>query len=89
MHGCLPAPQGGGRTTTGTAIGVLLRMFLNSATLPSPGEVGALPSSLEHLDEDVGGASPKHRWVEVGGWKMWLHDGWASACLIQLVCGRA
>ncbi|GAB4814185.1 hypothetical protein N2152v2_001231 [Parachlorella kessleri] len=64
---------GGGRTTTGTVIGCLLRMFLNGASLTGEQAQGAGPatgggrllleaaaSSLDHLDEDVGGASPRH-----------------------------
>jgi hypothetical protein len=49
--------QGGGRTSTGTVAGVLLRCALHGAALPAaePREAAA---RLEHLDEDVGGGSP-------------------------------
>lgn len=53
--------QGGGRTTTGTVIGSLLRMFLNGASLAHADDDLSRAASLEHLDEDVGGASPRHR----------------------------
>lgn len=49
---------GGGRTTTGMAIGTLLRMHLNGAKLP----VASLLERREtfaRLDEDVGGHSPR------------------------------
>ncbi|PSC67685.1 paladin isoform X1 [Micractinium conductrix] len=52
---------GGGRTTMGMVVGSLLRMHLNGARLG--GEASALCSSsgptTEHLDEDVGGGSPR------------------------------
>lgn len=51
---------GGGRTTTGTVIGSLLRMFLNGASLAHADDDLSRAASLEHLDEDVGGASPRH-----------------------------
>eukprot|EP00887_Chlorella_sp_A99_P002448 scaffold10.g2448.t1 len=54
---------GGGRTTAGTAIGTLLRMHLNGATLcenmDAASSMELALSSLGNLDEDVGGASPR------------------------------
>jgi len=52
---------GGGRTTTGMAIGTLLRMHLNGATLPHATELERR-ETFERLDEDVGGQSPRGRW---------------------------
>jgi protein-tyrosine phosphatase len=49
---------GGGRTTTGMAIGTLLRMHLNGATFEAPSEIER-QATLERLDEDVGGGSPR------------------------------
>ena len=49
---------GGGRTTTGMAIGTLLRMHLNGASLQTPSEMDR-QATLERLDEDLGGKSPK------------------------------
>lgn len=51
---------GGGRTTTGMAIGTLLRMHLNGAQLPPPSDMDR-KQTVERLDEDVGGASPRGR----------------------------
>jgi hypothetical protein len=48
---------GGGRTTTGMAIGCLLRMFVDGVALPAPSEMERA-ETRERLDEDVGGGSP-------------------------------
>lgn len=44
---------GGGRTTTGMAIGTLLRMHLNGAVVRAPSEVERR-ETLQRLDEDLG-----------------------------------
>jgi Inositol hexakisphosphate len=49
---------GGGRTTTGMAIGTLLRMHLNGAVLPVASELERM-ETFNRLDEDVGGDSPR------------------------------
>lgn len=49
---------GGGRTTMGTAIGALLRMYINDVRVPEPSDMERA-QTLEMLDEDVGGGSPR------------------------------
>ncbi len=49
---------GGGRTTTGMAIGTLLRMHLNGAVLPVASDLERM-ETFNRLDEDVGGESPR------------------------------
>lgn len=49
---------GGGRTTTGMCIGSLLRMHLNGAAIPKMTHLERV-ATLERLDEDVGGLSPR------------------------------
>ena len=49
---------GGGRTTTGMCIGSLLRMHLNGAAIPTMTQLERV-ATLERLDEDVGGLSPR------------------------------
>lgn len=49
---------GGGRTTTGMAIGTLLRMHLNGAVLPEASDLERM-ETFNRLDEDVGGQSPR------------------------------
>ena len=49
---------GGGRTTTGMAIGTLLRVYVNGAPAPAPSELERR-QTLERMDEDVGGGSPR------------------------------
>lgn len=49
---------GGGRTTTGMAIGTLLRMHLNGAVLPKASDMERM-ETFNRLDEDVGGQSPR------------------------------
>lgn len=49
---------GGGRTTTGMCIGALLRMHLNGAEVPKMTQLERV-ATLERLDEDVGGLSPR------------------------------
>ncbi|KAL4440251.1 hypothetical protein ABPG75_003252 [Micractinium tetrahymenae] len=51
---------GGGRTTTGMVIGSLLRMHLNGARIGGDGGLAlGMAATAEHMDEDVGGASPR------------------------------
>jgi hypothetical protein len=64
LPACLPAclQLGGGRTTTGMVIGSLLRMKLNGAQLELGGPgglVGQASATVGHMDEDVGGCSPR------------------------------
>lgn len=49
---------GGGRTTTGMCIGALLRMHLNGAAVPNSSALEKA-YTLERLDEDIGGSSPR------------------------------
>ena len=49
---------GGGRTTTGMCIWSLLRMHLNGAAAPTMTQLERV-ATLERLDEDVGGLSPR------------------------------
>ena len=54
---------GGGRTTTGMCIGSLLRMHLNGAAVPKTSAMERV-ATLERLDEDVGGKSPRQTSTE-------------------------
>lgn len=59
---CLPLllQLGGGRTTTGMVIGSLLRMHLNGARIGGDGGLAlGAAATAEHMDEDVGGVSPR------------------------------